>query len=277
MHEEIIRSRVNFDKLGENYPSASGVSVEKQVVEDIDCYWFKTSKETNYSEIAVYLHGGCFVLGSVRSHQALVSHLAQFLELPIIFIDYSLAPEKPYPNAVNDIYNVFCQLKIHYPKSNFVFIGDSAGGWLSMALIAELTKSGLQLPKYQVLISPWIDLSCSNNSISENAEIDPILNKNRLIELASLYMTDRDRSGINLTDTIYKHFPPTLIIAGSREILLDDSRLLFDKISKVQPVTKLSIYENQTHVWLLDSIDSEQSQNALHKIKAFINNQLNDF
>ncbi len=270
MNEKINQSRKNFEKLGDNYPKASGVIIKKQVIESIDCYWFKTSKKSNYSKIAIYLHGGCFVLGSIRSHQALVSHLAKYLEIPILFIEYSLAPENPYPDAVNEIYNVYQQLQIQYHQCNFILIGDSAGGWLSMALLSKINNSGLQSPKHNIMISPWIDLTCSNNSITENSNLDPILNKNRLKELASWYMENPDLLIVNPEKTLNGNFPSTLILVGSREILLDDSKLLFNKIIKVQPRTRLSIYENQTHVWLLDSIDSEYSQNAIKEIKTFL-------
>jgi epsilon-lactone hydrolase len=272
MYKKIILSRRNFDKLGENYPKASGVIIKKQIVENIECFWFKTAKSANCSKIAIYLHGGCFVFGSVRSHHAFVSHLAKYLDIPVLFIEYSLAPEKPYPNAVNDIFNVFRQIKIQNPLSNIVLIGDSAGGWLSMALLSKLNKLRLQPPKYNIMISPWIDLSCSNNSITENSNIDPILNKTRLLELVSLYISNHDLSKINFFENTGKDFPSTLILVGSREILLDDSRLIYNKIIKVQPNTTLSIYENQTHVWLLDNIDSEHSKNALKEIKKILTN-----
>jgi epsilon-lactone hydrolase len=271
MNENIIQSRKDFEKLGDNYPKASGVIITKQVVENIECYWFNIEENTNHSKIAIYLHGGCFVLGSVRSHQALVSHLARHLELPILFIEYSLAPEKPYPNAVDEIFTVYRQLQNQFQQSNLILVGDSAGGWLSMALLTKLNKSGIQIPKYNIMISPWIDLSCNNNSVTENSDKDPILKKNRLLELASLYLMDQDLSEVKPIEIFNDGFPATLILVGSLEILLDDSKFIFNKIIEVQPGTKLSIYENQTHVWLLDNIDSEHSQNAIKEIKTFLN------
>ena len=270
MNDEIVQSRKNFDELGDNYPCASGVTIEKQLIKNIDCYWFKKIGNKNNSKIAIYLHGGCFVFGSLHSHQSLVSHLTKELDIPMLFIEYSLAPEKPYPNAINDIFNVYKQLQNQYRKSNFILIGDSAGAWLSVALISKLNNSALKLPKYNIMISPWIDLTCSAKSITENSYIDPILNKNRLLELAPLFMGNNDVSKVDLTEISYEGFPPTFLLVGSREILLDDSKLLFNKISKVQKRTKLSIYENQTHVWLLDSIDSVHSQEAIKEMKTFI-------
>jgi epsilon-lactone hydrolase len=269
-NEEIAKSRVDFEMLGDNYPAASGVKIEKQLIENIDCYWFKTPGKTSHSKIAIYLHGGCFVFGSVRSHQALVSHLARNLEVPILFIEYSLAPEKPYPNAVDDIFNVYRKLQFQYHQSRFILIGDSAGGWLSVALLSKLNNSGLQMPKYNIMISPWIDLTCSSNSITENSDIDPILNKNRLLELVPLYIKNQDLLNSSIVEKIHEGFPSTLILVGSREILLDDSKMLYDKIRRVQPRTKLSIFEGQTHVWLLDSIESQHSQNAIQEIKTFL-------
>jgi monoterpene epsilon-lactone hydrolase len=270
MNNSVNQSRVDFDKLGGIYPIARNVKIDKEVIDNIDCYWFKNIEKLNFSKIAIYLHGGCFVLGSVRSHQALVSHLAKSITLPFIFVEYGLAPENPFPNAINDLLKVYQYLLIKYPKKEIILIGDSAGAGLSISLLSRINEIGLQAPKFVIMISPWIDLSCTNSSITMNADLDSVLKKERLLELANLYVGDQDLFNVNPKENLPEKFPPTLILVGSDEILLDDSKFIYNMILRTKTKTKLSIYEKQSHVWLLENINTVQSQTAIKEICTFI-------
>jgi monoterpene epsilon-lactone hydrolase len=122
------------------------------------------------------------------------------------------------------------------------------------------------------MISPWVDLSGSSNSITDNADIDPILSKEQLKYFTTLYIGNTKLLDANPIETIFGEFPPTLILVGSSEILLDDSKITYAIISAKQPFTKLKIYDKQTHVWLLDDINTESSKNAIEEIKDFLIN-----
>lgn len=270
MNNSVNQSRIDFDKLGGIYPIARNVKIDKEVIDNIDCYWFRNKKKLNSNKIAIYLHGGCFVLGSIRSHQALVSHLAKNITIPFIFVEYGLAPENPFPKAINDILKVYHHLLIKYPKKKIILIGDSAGAGLSVSLLSRINEIGLEVPKFVIMISPWIDLSCTNSSIKMNEDIDPVLKKERLIELANLYAGDHDLFNVNPKENLPENFPPTLILVGSDEILLDDSKFIFNKILRTKTKTRLSIYEKQSHVWLLENINTKQSQTAIKEICTFI-------
>jgi epsilon-lactone hydrolase len=270
MNDNIIQSRIDFEKLGDIYPPAKNVTIEKEIFENIDCYWFRNKDELNSNKIVLYLHGGCFIFGSLHSHKALVSHLAKDLTLPFLLVEYSLAPEKPFPNGINDVFKVYRALLARYPENEIILIGDSAGAGLCVALLSKVNKYGLRAPEYMIMISPWIDLSCSNSSMTLNADKDPVLQKERLLELASLYAGNQNLSDINPTVNLPDKFPPTLILIGSDEILLDDSKFIYNTIAGTHGKTKLSIYEKQSHVWLLENINTEQSQKAIREIKTFI-------
>lgn len=271
MNINLQNSRSNFDKLGTVYKNAIDIIVEKEIIGNVDCWWFY-KKEMNLSErIIIYLHGGCFVLGSVLSHQALVSHIAHELNRPVLFIEYRLAPEHPFPDAINDILNVYQSVLYRKDIPEIIFMGDSAGAGLSMSVISMLNKKNSKQPGKLVMISPWVDLSCSNKSITSNAATDPILTKEQLQAYTSLYLGDKKLSDANPIETMFGSFPPTLILVGSGEILLDDSKLAYSKISGKQPLTKLKIYNDQTHVWLLDDIQTDASKNAMEEMRNFIN------
>jgi len=150
-------------------------------------------------------------------------------------------------------------------------MGDSAGAGLALSVISHLNTGKIEKPHHLVMLSPWVDLRCSNNSIMQNAAIDPILTKEELQTFASMYLGNRILPDVNPIETMVGNYPPTLILVGSLEILLDDSKMVCAKITETQPATTLSVYDNQTHVWLLDDINTESSKNAIVEIGNFIN------
>ena len=270
MDNKIIETRLGFENLGKIYDKADNVTIYKEVIEHVDCYWFKNNKKLNTDKIVIYLHGGGFVLGSIQSHQALVSHLAKHLSLPVLFVEYSLAPEKAYPNAIDDIMSVYEHLLRQYPKTDIVFMGDSAGGGLAISAISKINKNGMRPPIFMVLFSPQVDLSCTNDSFVTNAKSDPVLTKKFVQDFSALYINGSDLSEVNPIKTMFGLFPPTLILVGSGEILLDDSKSIYKKIISQQVNAKLSIYENQTHVWILKNIHTEESKQAIKEMQDFI-------
>jgi len=270
MDNKINETRLGFENLGKIYDKADNVTIYKEIIEHVDCYWFKNQKKLNTNKIVIYLHGGGFVLGSIQSHQALVSHLAKHLSLPVLFVEYSLAPEKPYPNAINDILSVYEHLLRQYQKIDIVFMGDSSGGGLAVSTISKINKRGIRPPAFMVLISPLVDLSCTNDSYVTNAQSDPVLTKKFVQDSSSFYIGGYNLSEVNPIETMFGHFPSTLILVGSGEILLDDSKLIYKKIISQQVKAKLSIYDNQTHVWILTNIQTEESKQAIREIKDFI-------
>ena len=274
MEMNISQARVAFEKMGEKYPKAESVTFNKETIGKIVCYWFSNPVENPGDKMVIYVHGGCFVIGSVHSHAALVSHLANTLGLPFLFIEYSLAPEKPYPHAVNDLFSVYQYVLQNYPERRIILMGDSAGAALITSALTKIKENEIQLPDSLVMISPWVDLSCSNKSILENADLDPVLTKEKLQHYTSLYLARQDLVSANPLSHLLDEFPATLILTGSDEILLDDSKVLFDKISGSNSKTRLSIYEGQHHVWLLEDINTKASQQALQEMLKFINNPL---
>jgi epsilon-lactone hydrolase len=270
MNDKLVNSRISFEKLGDVYEKSKNVTINREIIQNANCYWFKPEKEINTNKLLIYLHGGCFVLGSVKSHQSLVSHLSEHLALPILFIEYGLAPEKPFPSAIDDIENVYKQALSEYHDYKIIFMGDSAGAGLAISVLSRLTKKGIKLPANLVMLSPWIDLTCQNNSFIENKDHDPILTKKALQNYTSMYVGNAKLSDANPIESIKGRFPPTLILVGSGEILLDDSKSIYNKIADHQKKAKLTIYENQNHVWMLENVHSEESKKTIREIKEFI-------
>lgn len=267
--EDIKTRRDGFDQLGNLYPKAEDVTIEQENITGINCYWFIPQSETSKT-ITIFLHGGVFAVGSIQSHASMISHFSQILQRRILFIDYALAPENPFPAAPNDIIQVYKELIKINPDHEFSFIGDSAGAGLIVSSIGEMLKDSLRLPEKVVFISGWISLGGNNPSMEGNRAIDPILSPGYLKQAAADYSGNTPIEISSPENVLLSKFPPVLILVGTNEILLDDSVNFYNKIKPIQDHAVLNIYENQSHVWPLANIHSEASQKALNEVKEFL-------
>jgi monoterpene epsilon-lactone hydrolase len=266
--DTVNADRAAFDSLGNIYPADSSVEISAEPIEGVTCYWFVPDR-FDKDKIVIYLHGGMFVLGSIEGYKAMISHFASAFSTKILFIEYALAPEKPFPNAVNEILIVYRELVNIYPDAKITVMGDSAGGGLSATLIKMAYEEKLQMPASVILISPWVYLRGNTESYETRKKMDPILTKDKLMEYANYYVGDH----WNEADTgqfTFNSFPPLLILVGSNEILFDDSKLFYEKIKRLQPDTQMKEYENQVHGWPLIDIKSNAAKDALTSIEKFI-------
>ncbi len=267
--ETIQQRRESFDKLGGIYPKNESVNVQQEFINSVNCYWLTPAKPAS-NKIIIHLHGGVYAIGSINSHGSMLSHIANQLQAKILFVDYSLAPEKPFPAAINDVMNVYREIISTYPGVEINFIGDSAGAGLIISAVYEMLSEEIQLPTAVAMISPWISLSCDKTSYETNKGIDPILSQNYLKGSAVDYAGDIEMEIVNTENLKFSVFPPVLIIAGTNEILLDDSINFYNYIKHIQPQSTLTIYDNQNHVWPLANIHSEASKQALSEIESFL-------
>jgi monoterpene epsilon-lactone hydrolase len=270
---ESILSKVNADRaafngLGNIYPADGSVEISGEPIQDVTCYWFVPAS-FDKNKIVIYLHGGMFVLGSIDGYKPMVSHFASAFSTKILFIEYALAPEKPFPNAVNDVLKVYRELIRRYPEAKITLMGDSAGGGLSATLIKMASEEKLPMPSSVILISPWLYLRCNTESHETRKKIDPILTKDTLMEYANYYAANHWNEA-DPSQLTYNVFPPLLILVGSNEILFDDSKLFYEKIKLLQPNTQMKEFENQSHGWPLIDIKSDAAKDALTTIGKFI-------
>ncbi|MEN7551100.1 alpha/beta hydrolase [Rapidithrix thailandica] len=268
--ENLLKYRSEFDNLGKIYPASKKVRQEKVLLHEITCYWFRPVQPIQ-DKIAIYLHGGSFALGSINSHRALVSNMAEQLNMSILFVEYGLAPENPYPQGILDAKQVYGSIQKSYSDKEIILIGDSAGGGIAISLLDELKNTGFPAPEKLVLISPWVDIACSHPSITGNASIDPILSRDELLKFTNLYAASEGVARANPLRVVHNiSFPSTLIMAGTNEILLDDSKVLYQALKEKKAAVKLHIYEEQTHVWLLTDFSSDAALKSIEDLKAFV-------
>jgi acetyl esterase/lipase len=199
----------------------------------------------------------------------MLSHLSGSLNLPLLYVEYSLSPEHPFPTANDEILKVYRELVKKYPGYKITIIGDSAGGGLAISLVNDAQQANLPIPASLALISPWIDLKCNNNSYTTKQAKDPVLNKKFLYDHALLYAPNKMKEA-DPSEIKFKKFPPVLLLVGTDEVLNDDSKNFYAYIKPFQKNAKLKEFEGQKHVWLFSHIDSKASIEAIGDIKGFI-------
>ena len=211
-----------------------------------------TSKDIPTNNVMLYLHGGGYSLGSCTTHRYLASRLVQAAQVRILLLDYRLAPKHPFPAAVEDATQAYHWLLEQDISADTMYIGgDSAGGGLTMATLVKLRDEGVALPRAAVLLSPWLDLAMTGNSIATCADLDPIVSQDGLHEMAQLYLGESDPTA-PLASPIYadlEDLPSLFIQVGSDEVLLDDATRLAAKAEDTGVSVQLEVWDGMWHVW----------------------------
>jgi acetyl esterase/lipase len=200
----------------------------------------------------LYLHGGGYAGGSPRSHRPMVARLAEAARSAAVSLDYRLAPEHPFPAAVDDALDAYRALLAEgvWPERTIV-AGDSAGGGLALALALKLKDEGLPQPAGLFVISPWADLTQGHATYETKAGDDPMLTRERLAEAAAEYLGSADAED-PLASPVFGDFAgvaPMLIQVGSEETLLGDSLLLAERAGHARVEVRLEVWPEMIHVW----------------------------
>ena len=201
----------------------------------------------------IHLHGGGYVFGSPTTHRTISTYLAAKANVPVYLVDYRLAPEHPYPAALQDGLTAFAWLEAQgLAPSAIAVSGDSAGGGLALSL--SLTRAARQqaLPSSLLLQSPWTDLSCTFDTYDMLDGVDPTVTRQRLLDMANMYVGD----GGNLRDPIVSpcfadltEMPPMLIQVGGSEAMMGDSIALYGQAKRHGVSAQLEVWPEMIHVW----------------------------
>lgn len=184
---------------------------------------------TTTDGVILYFHGGFFAIGSAAASVGLTSDLARTAHMRVVTVDYRLAPEHPYPAAPEDAMASYrALLESGQDVGRVALAGESAGTNLAVATLVAIQRAGLPQPSSAVLLSPWVDLAATGDSVTTKADVDPIITAAALRLRAADYLDGADASD-GLVSPIYASLaglPPLLIQAGSHEVLLDDDSAL---------------------------------------------------
>ena len=249
-----------------------GVHFSRFNVNGIAAAHFKPQK-ANKNIIMLYFHGGAYALGSVQTHKALIARIARNAGIYALAIDYRLAPEHPFPAAVDDAIAAYkWLLEKKYSPKNIIFAGDSAGGGLSLASILKLKEENMPLPAAAICISPWTDLLATGNSINEKATIDPMLTPTLVHHYADMYANGEDKKNPFISPLYgdFSGFPPIFIQVGTAEILLDDAKRLAQKARAEGVQVELEIWDEMIHVFQACYPYLPEAKKAIDSIAEYI-------
>ena len=270
--------RSNFEEQVSQLPVAENVSFEPLFVGDISAEWIVPAKASERS-VLLYLHGGGYCIGSINTHRGMVSHIARAAETRALLIDYRLAPENPFPAALEDSTAAYkWLLSQSIGSGNIIIAGDSAGGGLTVSTLVSLKEKGIPLPAAAVLISPWVDMAITGDSVIYKADIDPMVTKEGLIEMAEAYMDDTDPR-TPLASPLHadlEGLPPMLIHVGTAEILLDDATRMVDHARKAGVEVTLNTAEGMCHVWHFFTTMLPEALEAIEEVARFIRKNLRE-
>lgn len=234
-------------------------------------------ENANDARVVLYLHGGGYALNSSNTNKDLAWRLGVACGARVLLPDYRLAPEHPFPAAVDDAVTAYRWLLAQgIAAEKIALVGDSAGGGMVMATAVSLRDASDPLPAALVCISPWSDLALTGETVDTLADRDPILNRERLQWFVDRYLPDGDPRQ-PLASPLYADLsglPPTLIQVGTAEVLLDDARMLAQAAQDAGVDTTLNVWDEMFHVWHGMAAVVPESQQAIDEIGAFVDSRL---
>jgi monoterpene epsilon-lactone hydrolase len=268
--------RVILEDGARNLPMPPNVEVKRTTVGNIAAEWLRPVGTTD-NRAVLYLHGGAYTMGSCTTHRALASRIAIASQTPALLPEFRLAPEYPFPAALEDgvaIYRWLIEQGISPQK--MVVAGDSSGGGLAIALTVLLRDKNVPLPAAITCLSPWADLELTGESLTTRAQVDPMCSLEESQYHAVHYIGKHDARA-PLVSPIYADLhglPPILIQVGDREILLSDAIRLTEHARKDGVDAELEVWDGMWHVWHLFARYVPEGQRAIDKIGAFIRKYL---
>lgn len=261
--------RAGIDRMGDAFAIPEGVRVTQIHVGGVASEHVVAKAG---GPLLLYLHGGGYVIGSPKSHRHVVARLVEALGGEAYVPDYRMAPEAPFPAAVDDAVAVYAALSEAHPARGIVIAGDSAGGGLAFAAAIRIVAAGLAAPAAVVGISPWVNLGTENDSYDALAQVDPMLSRP-----AADYFSARYLSGRPATDPAASPLfadlaglPPVLIQVGDREVFLGDAVKMHHALTAAGVQSELSVWPRMFHVWHAYWPMLAQGREAIEEIADFV-------
>ncbi len=281
---QTLRSMPRLDQLSiqEQRAAMEAFAAQFQLPEDVRCEpvdagglpaeWIATPGAAD-ERIIYYLHGGGYAIGSIKTHRELISRLSRAAGARALAIDYRLAPEHPFPAALDDATAAYrWLLSTGVDPAAIVIAGDSAGGGLTVATLVALRDAGDPLPAAAVCLSPWVDLEGIGDSMSTKAEVDPMVQREGLLKMAKAYLGDA-HPRTPLAAPLYadlRGLPPLLIQVGTTETLLDDATRLAERARAAGVDVLLEPWDDMIHVWHFFAAALPEGQQAIDRIGEFV-------
>jgi len=268
--------RERLDAIGSTSPVATDIRLEATDANGVAAEW-SLAPGSDPSRVLLFFHGGGYCSGSIVSHRGMVTEVGRSARVRTLAVAYRLAPEHPFPAALEDARAAYHFLLDHgIAAPRIVVGGDSAGGGLTLALMTSLRDAGERLPGCAWLVSPWVDLQMTGASLAEKANVDPLISKPYLEELASAYLAGADPANplVSPLNADLAGLPPLLVQVGSAETLLDDAVRIAQRAGAADVRINLEIWPHMIHAWHLWAAQLEEGRRAIASAGAFIRARL---
>jgi len=266
------QQRAGFEQIGAMLPVDADIKREPVTANGIKSEWV-SAPDADPGRAILYLHGGGYVIGSINTHRGLAGRLSRASKARVLVIDYRLAPEHPFPAAVDDSVAAYRWMLAQGLKpSRIALAGDSAGGGLAAATLVAIREAKLPIPAAGALLSPWVDMEGIGASMTANDSVDPMVHKDGLLNMAKAYLGGQNPR-TPLAAPLYADLaglPPLLIQVGTAETLLDDASRLAERAKKAGVNVTYEPWQNMIHVWHLFAPMLDEGQQAIEKIGAFV-------
>jgi acetyl esterase/lipase len=267
--------RQRLDAIAEK-PVAPDVTIEAAAAGNIPLEW-SYAPGSDPTRVLLFFHGGGYCSGSIASHRGMVVEAGRAGQMRTLAVGYRLAPEHPFPAALEDGLAAYRYLLTQgIAPSAIALGGDSAGGGLALAMMLRLRAEAGPLPACAWLVSPWVDLAMTGESLKTKADADPLIHKDYLEELASAYLNGHDPADplVSPLKAGLEGLPPLLIQVGSDETLLDDATRIAARAGAADVAVTLEIWPRMIHAWHLWAYRLEEGREALAAAGAYLKARL---
>jgi epsilon-lactone hydrolase len=271
-------ARKVFDEIMEKVPAASGVDYEAETIGGVSGWWCRP-KDAPQGSAILYLHGGGYVTGTAEAYRHFVGQIVTRANVSAFIPEYRLAPEFPFPSAVEDAQATYTGLLARGIR-NIALAGDSAGGGLALALLASAAmeaRSGTgTTPKGAAVISAWTDLAMTGESMHTRAEADLLSTPESLAALAHFYLGDRNARDPQASPLYgdLRGLPPVRIHVGEDDVLLDDSVRYGERLEQAGGTIQIHTWQGMMHVFLSNVALLKAAKEALDDVGDFLKTQL---
>lgn len=269
--EALEKQRKSQEIIGHLATPMIGNSWETFDIDGMPAAWVRPERGHDKRNVILYCHGGGYTTGNLGSARILANKLAYATGYEVMIFEYRLAPEHPYPAALDDGMRAWNYLMhLGYGAREVVLVGDSAGGNMALVLTTKLRDAGRILPRRLVLLSPWTDMTASGKSYTDKLDCDPTITLEYLEAIKQVYAPNANYKDPNLSPLFgsFHQFPPVLIQVGDNEILMSDSIRLRDRLVNSGIPCRLESWKGMWHVFQM--MPGKTSQQAMDSIGSFL-------
>ena len=263
--------RLGLEQLCRVFPMQPDVQVRSLRLGQLNAEELKPQKQS--TQLIFHIHGGVFFLGSLKTHRAFLSQIAARTQMQVLHVDYPLSPEHPFPEAVEALFAVYLNLlEQGIQAKDIILSGDSCGANLAVALAVKIRQAQLEQVSGLILLSPFLDLTLTSESLRFNQKHDALLSIEALKTGIDYYLPKEIDRGDPRVSPVFEDLtglPPTLIQVGSKEILMDDGKRFQQQAEAAGVEVEFKIYTGMWHNFQMFSAWFEEAQQALADLAAF--------